>query len=62
MAFSNVNVARSDAGSRRAADETPFVLRLATALLITTAASLVLIYASLWAALSVDPELLRQMY
>jgi hypothetical protein len=63
MALSNVNVARSNAGLRRAADDIQFALRVATALLITTAAALVLIYAGLSAdALPADPDLLNQLY
>ena len=63
MSVSNVNVARSNSRSRRATDDIQFALRVATALLITTAAALVLIYAGLSAnALPVDPDLLNQLY
>jgi hypothetical protein len=63
MTVSNVNVARSNSGSHRATDDIQFALRVATALLITTAAALVLVYAGLSAnALPVDPDLLNQLY
>ncbi len=59
MTLSNVDVVRS----KVSADESQLALRVATALLITAAAALVLVYAGLWAnALPVDPELLRQLY
>jgi hypothetical protein len=63
MTLSNVDVVRSKARSPQAAEETQFALRVATALLITLAAGLVLICAGLWAnALPVDPDLLKQLY
>ena len=63
MTLSNVDVVRSKACPRQTVEESQFALRTATALLITVAAALVLIYAGLWGnALPVDPELLHQIY
>ena len=57
------NVARSKARPRDSVDNSQLALRVATALLITVAAALVLIYAGVWAnALPVDAELVQQVY
>ncbi len=62
MTLSNVEVARSKSRSHPVADESQLALRVATALLITTAVALVLIYAGLWGnALPVDTDLLQQL-
>ncbi len=63
MTVSNVDVFRSKSRPAEAAEEGQLAVRIATALLITIAAALVLIYAGLWAnALPVDPDLLKQLY
>lgn len=63
MTLSNVDAARSKARPRQTATGSQLALRLATALLITTAAGLVLIYAGLWAgAPPIDADLLPQLY
>jgi hypothetical protein len=63
MTLSNVDVVRSKASPRQAVDAGQLVLRMATALLITVAAALVLIYVGQWAgALPVDADLLQQPF
>jgi hypothetical protein len=63
MTLSNADVVRSKASSRQDAVGSQLTLRVATALLITVAAALVLVYAGLWAnALPVDADLLQQFY
>jgi hypothetical protein len=62
MTLTNI-VARPSTGSRRNADGVQLVLRVATALLITLTAGLLLIYADVRSgALPVDAELLHQLY